>query len=142
MAGDDSARRGRLLAAAPALGALALVLACGTPPAPAAWLLLVLVALLTWVAAIARRPGEGHRLGTIGNLVRALVEGDYTARGRVPARDDAHARLVADLNALAVRLQDEARATQESLQLLAKTLAALDGAVFVFEQDGRLRYPP
>jgi len=129
----------RLVTAAPALGALVLVLAFGAPQGAAAWGLAVLVVALTGVAALARRPGEGHRLGTVANLVQALLEGDYTARGVVPARDDRHAGLVAGLNALAGRLQDEQRDMQESVQLLAKTLAALDGAVFVFEQDGRLR---
>lgn len=129
----------RLVTAAPALGALVLVLAFGTPHGPAAWLLAMLVLALTTVAALARRPGEGHRLRTLGNLVQALLEGDYTARGVVPARKDGYARLVAGLNALAGRLQDEQRDMQGSVQLLAKTLAALDGAVFVFEQDGRLR---
>src|SRR5690606_6254659 len=129
----------RFVTAAPAACALALVLAFGAPQGAAAWLLMTLVLALTVVAALARRPGEGHRLRTLGNLVQALLEGDYTARGAVRSGHDGHARLVAGLNALAGRLQDEQRGMQESVQLLAKTLAALDGAVFVFEQDGRLR---
>src|SRR5690606_21452592 len=135
----DRGTRQRFATAAPAAGALAMVLVFGAPQGAAAWLLITLVLALTAVAALARRPGEVHRLRTLGNLVQALLEGDYTARGAVPSRNDGHARLVAGLNALAGRLQDEQRGMQESVQLLAKTLAALDGAVFVFEQDGRLR---
>lgn len=139
MRAADGALRGRLLVAAPAFFALVLVLLAGVPEGAAAWLLLLLVAALTGAAALARRPGEGHRLRTIGNLVEALVEGDYTARGKAAGRDGDHARLVEGLNALASRLQDESRSTRESVQLLAKTLAALDGAVFVFGEGTRLR---
>lgn len=132
-------RRRHLLTAAPALGALALVLVFGTPAAPAAWLLMGLVLALTVAAALAPRSGDGHRLRTLGNLIDALREGDHNVRAAVPVRRDEHARLLERFNALASHLQDEQRGMQESLQLLGKTLAALDGAVFAFEQDGRLR---
>ena len=125
-------------AAAPALAALALVLVAGTPPPLEAAILFVLLLLLTWAIwyALAR---HDRRLHTIGNLLDALREGDYGVRGAQPESHDAFANAIRSFNQLAVRLQDEQRDLQQSLQLLSKTLAALDGAVFAFEQDRRLR---
>lgn len=127
-----------LWVALPALAALVLVLAIGVPAPLEAWSLVVLVLLLTWAMWRALSSRARH-LRTIGNLLDALREGDYGVRGVLPRADDDFADIVRRFNELAARLQDEQRDLQESLQLLSKTLAALDGAVFAFEQDRRLR---
>lgn len=125
--------------AAPALLALTLVLALGAPAPREAALLLICVLVLTWIIGRLRRRGDGHRLRTLGGLLEALREGDYSVRGAESGVGSDQAMLMGRFNALAQRLQDEQRDSHESLQLLSKTLAALDGAVFAFEQDGRLR---
>lgn len=121
----------------PSLSALALVLLAGTPRPAAAVALFVLVLGLTVVALRHDRRHDRDHLRTLGNLLDALREGDYAVRSA--ARDGDIAPLAARFNALAASLQDEHRAQQESLQLLGKTLAALDGAVFAFEGEYRLR---
>jgi nitrogen fixation/metabolism regulation signal transduction histidine kinase len=127
-----------LLVATPALSALAIVLAAGVPQGAARWLLPVLVIALT-VAVAALQVRRAHRaLATLGNLVDALREGDYSVRAAA-ARTQVDAGLAESFNRLALHLQDERRGVHETLQLLSKTLAMLDGAVFVFEQDQRLR---
>lgn len=123
---------------APALLALAIVLAVGRPRAFESVLLLGCVLLLTWVVWRWQRHRDGLRLRTLGGLLDALHEGDYGARA-APAAGGEVARVMQRFNLLAQRLQDEQRDAHESLQLLSKTLAALDGAVFAFEQDQRLR---
>ncbi|MFT4247288.1 MAG: ATP-binding protein [Pseudomonas sp.] len=127
----------RSLPALPAMCALALVLLAGSPRPAAAVALFALVLGLTWVALRQQRRHQRDHLRTLGNLLDALREGDYAVRGA--ARDGDTGSLTARFNALAARLQDEHRAQQESLHLLGKTLAALDGAVFAFEGEHRLR---
>ena len=124
--------------ATPALVALALVLLAGVPGPIEAALLFAIVVVLTWTMSRIMAKGARH-LRTIGNLLDALREGDYGVRGVLPERHDDFSEIVRSFNELAARLQDEQRHLQESLQLLSKTLAALDGAVFAFEQDQRLR---
>jgi len=120
------------------LAVVALVLAAEMPRAWEGTLLFALVLALTW--AIWRALAQRTRyLRTIGNLLEALREGDYGVRGATPRGRDDFAAIVRSFNQLAERLQDEQRDLQQSLQLLSKTLAALDGAVFTFEQDRRLR---
>ncbi|MCS3745876.1 nitrogen fixation/metabolism regulation signal transduction histidine kinase [Xanthomonas arboricola] len=123
--------------AVPALLALAVVLCVGAPAPTEAALLLACVLLLTAVVIRLRRRRDGHRQRTLAGLLDALREGDYSVRAVSVA--DSDAMLFARFNLLAQRLQDEQRDVHESLQLLSKTLAALDGAVFAFEQDWRLR---
>lgn len=123
--------------AVPALLALAVVLCVGAPAPTEAALLLACVLLLTAAVIRLRRRRDGHRQRTLAGLLDALREGDYSVRAvSVAGRDT---MLFARFNLLAQRLQDEQRDVHESLQLLSKTLAALDGAVFAFEQDWRLR---
>lgn len=126
------------LVALPALMALGGVLLAGVPSLPEASALFVLVLLLTFVAwrFVGQRPS---RMQTVVNLLEALREGDYGVRASGAERQDDFGDISRRFNELATRLQDEQRGLQESLQLLSKTLAALDGAVFAFERDGRLR---
>lgn len=123
--------------ATPALLALAIVLVAGAPAPIEAGLLLVCVVLLTAATVRLRQYRDGHRQRTLAGLLDALREGDYSVRAASTAGTDA--LLFTRFNLLAQRLQDEQRDVHESLQLLSKTLAALDGAVFAFEQDWRLR---
>ncbi|MEW6707905.1 MAG: ATP-binding protein [Pseudomonadota bacterium] len=99
------------------------------------WLLaaavLAVVLLLRW-----QRRRLVHPLQSLASLLDALRLGDYSLRGRPGgALDD----LVYDINALAERLQQERLQFEESSYLLGKTLAALDNAVLVFDQETRLR---
>lgn len=133
------AAAGGILIALPALMALGGVLLVGMPPSFAeAAALFVLVVFLTIVAGYFTG-GRPSRMQTVVNLLEALREGDYGVRASGAERRDDFGDVARRFNELAVRLQDEQRGLQESLQLLSKTLAALDGAVFAFERDGRLR---
>lgn len=128
-----------LLVALPALVALGGVLLAGVPPfAEEAIALFSLVGVLTVGASRFARQ-RPSRMQTLVNLLEALREGDYGVRASGAERQDDFGDIARRFNALALRLQDEQRGLQESLQLLSKTLAALDGAVFAFERDGRLR---
>ncbi|RDS79254.1 histidine kinase [Dyella monticola] len=75
-------------------------------------------------------------LYTLSGLLEALRHGDYSLRG---VQGGVLGDAIYDINALAERLQHERLQFEESSYLLGKTLAALDSAVFVFDEQHRLR---
>jgi nitrogen fixation/metabolism regulation signal transduction histidine kinase len=75
-------------------------------------------------------------LYTLAGLLEALRQGDYSLRG---VQGGVLGDVVYDVNALAERLQRERLEFEESSHLLGKTLAALDSAVFAFDESYRLR---
>ncbi|MCX7513969.1 sensor histidine kinase [Frateuria hangzhouensis] len=125
---------GSLCVAAPAGAAL---LAMALWPEPTLRWLLPLAALAA--TALAMR-WQYRRvvfpLYTLGGLLEALREGDYSLRG---VQGGVLGDVVYDINALAERLQKERLEFEESAHLLGKTLAALDSAVLVFDERLRLR---
>lgn len=127
---------GSLLVASPAAVALVGVLLGGTPEGFALWLLLVVIVVCTWWLARWQYRRLIYPIHTLSSLLEALREGDYSMRG---AQSSVLGDVVYDINALAERLQSERLQFEESSYLLGKTLAALDNAVLVFDQDDRLR---
>lgn len=123
----------RLLIAAPALAALAIVLAAGAPDGDSRLLLGIVVVLLTLAVLAAYDDQPEHWLRTVSNLVDAMREGDFSVRSAIPRNAGDYERLIERLNLLAAQLRDERRGMAESVQLLSKTLAGLDGAVFAFD---------
>ncbi|KRE88899.1 histidine kinase [Frateuria sp. Soil773] len=127
---------GSLLVAAPSLLGLAALLAYGPPEPSLRWLLLAAVAVATVLLARWQRRRVTYPLYTLAGLLEALREGDYSLRG---VQGGVLGDAVYDINALAERLQQERLQFEESTHLLGKTLAALDSAVFVFDEGQRLR---
>ena len=127
---------GSLLVASPGVIALLAVVFCGHPDGVARWVLLVVVALCTWWLALWQYRRLIYPIHTLASLLEALREGDYSMRG---APHSVLGDVVYDINNLADRLQRERLQFEESSFLLGKTLAALDNAVLVFDQDDRLR---
>jgi nitrogen fixation/metabolism regulation signal transduction histidine kinase len=127
---------GGLLVATPALlGLLALAL---RPSADAGlrWTLFAAAVALTATFARWQYRRVVFPLYTLAGLLEALREGDYSLRG---VQGGVLGDVVYDINALAERLQQERLQFEESAHLLGKTLAALDSAVFVFDEQLRLR---
>jgi nitrogen fixation/metabolism regulation signal transduction histidine kinase len=127
---------GSLLVASPVAAALVGVLFAGAPEGIALWLLLVAIVVCTWWLARWQYRRLIYPIHTLSSLLEALREGDYSMRG---AQHSVLGDVVFDINALAERLQNERVQFEESSYLLGKTLAALDNAVLVFDQDDRLR---
>ncbi len=127
---------GGLLVASPGIIALLGVLLFGPPAGIVLWLLLAAVTVCTWWLAHWQYRRLIYPIHTLASLLEALREGDYSMRG---AQHSVLGDVVYDINALADRLQSERLQFEESSYLLGKTLAALDNAVLVFDQDDRLR---
>ena len=127
---------GTLLVATPALLGLLAVVLYPLPDVASRWALLAAVAALTAGLARWQYRRVVFPLYTLAGLLEALREGDYSLRG---VRGGVLGDVVYDINALAERLQKERLEFEESAHLLGKTLAALDSAVFVFDEQLRLR---
>jgi nitrogen fixation/metabolism regulation signal transduction histidine kinase len=127
---------GGALVAVPALSTLLAVLVLGTPAGWPAAALPAAVVVLTAVVLRWHYRRLIYPVYTLASLLEALREGDYSLRG---VQGGVLAHLVYDVNALAERLQGERLQFEESAHLLGKTLAALDSAVLVFDEQERLR---
>ena len=77
-------------------------------------------------------------LYTLGNLLEALREGDYSLRGAAARRHDAIGEVVREVNALAQTLREQRLRSEEASALLGKIVAAIDIALFGFDAQGRL----
>lgn len=100
------------------------------------WILVPSAAVATLLLARRHLRHVAYPIYTLSGLLDALREGDYSLRG---ARDSVLGDVVYDVNALAEQLKRERLRFEESTHLLRKTLAALDSAVFVFDEHLRLR---
>ena len=127
---------GSLVVAAPALLALLLLVVQPTQESTLRWTLLAGAVAITVALARWQYRRVVFPLYTLAGLLEALREGDYSLRG---VQGGVLGDVVYDINALAERLQKERLEFEESAHLLGKTLAALDSAVFVFDEQHRLR---
>jgi nitrogen fixation/metabolism regulation signal transduction histidine kinase len=126
---------GSLLVATPGLLA-ALVLAQAAWDASMRWGCIVGAVVATLLLARWQYRRVVFPLYTLSGLLEALRQGDYSLRG---VQGGVLGDAIYDINALAERLQRERLEFEESSYLLGKTLAALDSAVFVFDEAQRLR---
>jgi two-component system, NtrC family, nitrogen regulation sensor histidine kinase NtrY len=103
------------------------------------WLLIGLAGTATLVLAGRLRQRVVYPLGTLSNLLEALREGDYSLRGSRARRGDAIGDVVWEVNALSQTLRDQRLKVEETSALLGKVIAALDIAIFSFDDHGVLR---
>jgi two-component system, NtrC family, nitrogen regulation sensor histidine kinase NtrY len=95
------------------------------------------VATLAFGARLRRR--VIYPLYTLSNLLEALREGDYSLRGSHARRGDAIGDVIWEVNALSQTLRDQRLRVEETSALLAKVIAAIDIAIFSFDDERRLR---
>lgn len=126
---------GGLLIALPAWVVIAILL-FRAPHIGLLWILIPAAAVVTLLAVHWHRRHVAYPVYTLSGLLDALREGDYSLRG---ASDGVLGAVAYDVNALADQLKRERLRFEESTHLLRKTLATLDSAVFVFDEDRRLR---
>jgi nitrogen fixation/metabolism regulation signal transduction histidine kinase len=126
---------GSVLVATPGL-LVALVLAQAAWDASLRWTCIAAAVVATLLLARWQYRRVVFPLYTLSGLLEALRQGDYSLRG---VQGGVLGDAIYDINALAERLQRERLEFEESSYLLGKTLAALDSAVFVFDEGQRLR---
>ena len=77
-------------------------------------------------------------LRTLSNLLAALREGDYTMRIRGDSPDDALGEVAAEANALRDLLRERRLEAEAATALLREIVAAIESAIFVFDDEFRL----
>ncbi|MEO7432173.1 MAG: ATP-binding protein [Dokdonella sp.] len=130
---------GTLLAATPALVALAIALAINVEDPMRAVVVWLAVATLTVALVFVARRNAVYPLNTLANLLEALREGDYSLRGSRAQRGDAIGEVVLEINALSQTLREQRLSFEERSALLAKVVATLDIAVIAFDADARVK---
>jgi nitrogen fixation/metabolism regulation signal transduction histidine kinase len=133
---ERRALAGSLLVVLPCFVALVAVLVFGRPEGWTIWMVLLGAIAATWLIGRWQYRRMIYPIHTLASLLEALREGDYSLRG---VQGGVLGDVVYDINALADRLQRERLQFEESSYLLGKTLAALDNAVLVFDEEARLR---
>jgi two-component system nitrogen regulation sensor histidine kinase NtrY len=96
--------------------------------------------VLAWMIGSSILHGQVVRpLQTLSNMVAAIREEDFSFRLRGAGREDSLADLIFEINALAMRLQQQKVSALEATALLKKVMMEIDVAVFTFDQQQRLR---
>jgi two-component system nitrogen regulation sensor histidine kinase NtrY len=103
------------------------------------WSLTVLLALLLWAILAALHETVARPLQTLGNLIGALREEDFSFRARTDKSDDPLNLAFMELNGLAASLREERLGALEATALLRKVLGEIDVAVLAFDSGRRLR---
>lgn len=93
--------------------------------------------LLILYAAIAGRQRADFQLQTLSNLVEALIDGDYTLRGREQS-NPAFQELLNLINRLAETLNHHKLKAEESQLLLEKIIAQMDTMLIATDENGQL----
>lgn len=130
---------GTLLAATPALIALAVALGFSINDPWRAGAVWVAVATVTVGLVFVARRNAVYPLNTLANLLEALREGDYSLRGSRAQRGDAIGEVVLEINALSQTLREQRLSFEERSALLAKVVATLDIAVIAFDARTRVK---
>lgn len=123
----------------PLLAFVALLVGLHWPPSTGVWLALAAALLLTLALTLRLRQRVIYPLYTLSNLLEALREGDYSLRGSRARRGDAIGDVVWEINALSRTLREQRLKVEETSALLGKVIAAIDIALFSFDDGRRLR---
>ncbi len=123
----------------PLLLCIGLLLWLHWPPNALLTMGLVIALLATLVLALRLRQRVIYPLYTLSNLLEALREGDYSLRGSRARRGDAIGDVVWEINTLSQTLREQRLKVEETSALLGKVIAAIDIALFSFDDGRRLR---
>jgi two-component system, NtrC family, nitrogen regulation sensor histidine kinase NtrY len=98
------------------------------------------VILTAWVGfSLAARGSVVYTFRTISNLLAALREGDFSVRGKEPARLDARNEVVREINMLGATLREQRLGAVEANTLLRIVMSEIDVAIFAFDENRCLR---
>ncbi|HEY5752774.1 MAG TPA: ATP-binding protein [Chthoniobacterales bacterium] len=103
------------------------------------WTFTLLILLSSVGGALLLRARAKRPLQTIANLLAALREEDFSIRARGARHGDALGEVFFEINSLGDTLQRQRTGALEALSLLRLVMAEIDAAVFIFDQNARLR---
>lgn len=126
-----------LLACLPSLGvALIAMVMAGLSPYLIGFIALVLILIIVH-CVVSGAYHSDYQIRTLSNLIEAMIDGDYTLRGRVQS-NPAFEELLVLINQLADTLQRHRLAAEESQLLLDKIMEQMDAMVFAINPDHRI----
>jgi nitrogen fixation/metabolism regulation signal transduction histidine kinase len=103
------------------------------------WTVTLLV-LLPWLTlAWSARERVIAPLRTLANLLEAILEGDYSIRGRGASARHALGEVMVQVNAIGATLREQRLGAVEATALLRKVMQEIDVAVFTFDGHECLR---
>lgn len=97
----------------------------------------IIFLLLIAYAAITGKNRANFQIQTLSNLVEAMIDGDYTLRGRQQS-NPAFQELLNLINQLSDNLHTHKLKAEESQLLLDKIMQQMDALVFAVDGDGQL----
>ncbi|HEU4413272.1 MAG TPA: ATP-binding protein [Candidatus Angelobacter sp.] len=103
------------------------------------WTVTLFIALAWMIGSSMLHSQVIRPMQTLSNMVAAIREEDFSFRLRGGGREDSLADLIYEINALAMRLQEQKISALEATALLKKVMMEIDVAVFTFDQQHRLR---
>jgi two-component system nitrogen regulation sensor histidine kinase NtrY len=103
------------------------------------WTFTLLIVCFWWGFALTLRDRVVRPLQTLSNLLAALLEGDYSIRSRGASTDDALGLAMIEVNALGKTLREQRMGALEATALLRTVMDEIDVAVFLFDNDLKLR---
>jgi two-component system, NtrC family, nitrogen regulation sensor histidine kinase NtrY len=101
------------------------------------WFVGLIMALVIGFAAFSGKSDADYQLQTLANLIEAMIDGDYSLRGR---KQDhvAFSSLLDLVNRLAETLQYQERKVQDHQILVEHVINQLDALIFVVSQTGQI----
>ncbi len=97
----------------------------------------IILALIIGFAAISGRQKADYQIQTLSSLIEAMIDGDYSLRGRKQS-NPAFQHLLNRINQLADTLQKHKLKAEESQQLFNMVIQQMDALVIATNQNGRL----
>lgn len=128
-----------LLAGAPAIVAVIILLWTDPHSATLRWTLAPLVAIFWLLICLSMRRRLERPLQTLSNLLAALRQGDYSIHLRHPEGHDALAEAMREANAVVDLLREQRLGALEATALLRTVMEEIDVAVFALDSNERVR---
>jgi len=98
---------------------------------------LLLTALIHYGVLLAQKK-ENHQLAVIDNLLEAVIEGDYSLRGKMLFEEEIYSQILTRINSLANTLSKQNVQSRERQLLLGKITDQIDVAVLVLDSNDHI----
>ncbi|HYM66961.1 MAG TPA: PAS domain-containing sensor histidine kinase, partial [Patescibacteria group bacterium] len=128
-----------MMAGAPAVLALVLLLWLGSYDDKTRWTLILLTGGAWLAFAVAARERVIRPIQTIANMIAGLREDDFSIRARGARAEDDLGLAFLELNTLGETLRQQRLGAEEAGALLRRVMAEIDVAVFAFDANEKLR---
>ncbi|HEX8154217.1 MAG TPA: ATP-binding protein [Thermoanaerobaculia bacterium] len=128
-----------LIAVIPLAVAAAVLVWTGDFAPVATWTITLLIVLALFVVLVVLREVVVYPIRTLGNVMRAVLEEDYTIRARDAAIGPIFAEVLLELNEVSAAMRQGRLAAMEAAALVRAVVEEVDAAIFAFDAASRLQ---